>query len=165
MRAPRTLAGQVVLALLTLLLAACAGSDDAGSDASRGTRSDADRGGDRAGSSDRVAASKDFDRAVARLDIKQPPLRVRQTIQFGKSHRVYVAVRRRYFLCTLNVPERQRAVRHFYARSRNDFDDAGVQDFSIVVTRLQSGGANYPRWAVASPRGVRLTPAGRRSVC
>jgi len=160
------LARQLVPVLLTVLLGACAGSDEPDRDASRSPKGDAARGSDRGErSSDRGATSQDFDRAVERLDIKQPPLRVQQTIQFGKSHRLYVAVRRRYFLCTLSVPERRRAVEEFFARSRHQLEDAGVNDFSMVVTRVQSAGMNYPRWAVAGPQRIRLTQAGRRSRC
>ena len=166
MRRLRRLACQVALGLLTLLLAACAGNDAPEPDAPRSAQRDADRSSERGERhSDRNVASKGFDRAVARLEIKRPPLRAQQVIQFGRSHRLYVAVRGRYFLCTLSVPERRRAVGDFYARSRQEFEDAGVEDFRVVVTRLQSGGVDYPRWARAGPRGVRLTRAGRRSAC
>ena len=68
-------------------------------------------------------------------------------------------------MCTLGVPERQRAVEDFYAHSRREFEDADVKDLSMVVTRVQSGATGYLRWAVPGPQGALLTRAGRRLGC
>lgn len=106
-----------------------------------------------------------FDRVVGRLPIKEPPLRVRATIQFGDSHRLRIAVTRRYFLCTLSVPERERAVADFSSKAQQLARAAGVDDLRLVVTRLQPTLQNLPKWGTAGPSGVQLTNAGRRSVC
>lgn len=106
-----------------------------------------------------------FDRLVGRLPIKTAPLRVQQTIQFGNSHRLWVAVAERHFLCSLSVAEREQAVADFYAESQELARPAGVDDLTLVVTRLQETGENMPRWATAGPAGVQITQAGRRTTC
>lgn len=102
-----------------------------------------------------------FDAALERLPLKQPPLRAQQLIQFDASHRPYVAVDTGRFLCTLSVAQREHAVEDFYGKARREFEAAGIDDFTMVLTRIQPTGVNYPKLAHADPRGVRLTRAGR----
>ena len=60
---------------------------------------------------------------------------------------------------------REHAVGDFYGKARREFEAVGIDGFTMVVTRVQSTGVNYPKWALAAPRAVRLTAAGRVSDC
>ncbi len=102
-----------------------------------------------------------FDKLVAKLPIRKPPLYVEQYITTDGSHKVYTAVNRKRFLCELDAGERRRAVARFYEKADEVFRAGGVEDFVQVVTVTSETADGLPALATARKGSVSLTPLGR----
>lgn len=102
-----------------------------------------------------------FDKLIAKLPIRKPPLFVEQYITTDDSHTVHTAVDRKRFLCRLNAGQRKRAVEDFYRAADKVFRAGGVKDFEQVVTPLSETTEQLPALATARKGSVSLTARGR----
>lgn len=102
-----------------------------------------------------------FDKLIAKLPIRKPPLYVEQYITTTGSHRVHTAVDRKRFVCELDVGERRKAVADFYRAADKVFRAGGVNDFVQVVTPTSQTTEELPAMATARKGSVSLTRLGR----
>jgi hypothetical protein len=115
---------------------------------------------------DRGFRESAFDKLVARLPIRKPPLYVQQYITTSGSHRVYTAVSRRRFLCRSTPAQRRRAVARFYRDARRVMRAGRVDDFEQVVTVASQTTQKLTALAQAKGGRVALTGPGReRNPC
>jgi hypothetical protein len=125
---------------------------------------EADRKADR--EFDKGFAETAFDRLIAKLPIRKPPLYVAQYITSTGSHRVYTAVDRSRFLCRMSPAQRQRAVAAFFRAADRVMRAGGVDDFVQVVTVTSQATQELPALANARRGSVALTERGReRNPC
>jgi len=102
-----------------------------------------------------------FDRLIAKLPIRKPPLYVEQYITTSGSHKLYTAVNRKRFLCDLDVAQRKQAVADFYRTATKVFREGGVNDLVQVVTPASQTTEELPAIAMARDGSVSLTRLGR----
>jgi hypothetical protein len=102
-----------------------------------------------------------FEKLISELPIRKPPLYVEQYITNPGSHKLYTAVARKRFFCTLTPGQRALAVQVFYRDASKVFRAGGVKDFVQVVTPLAETTERLPALAVARHGSVQLTGLGR----
>lgn len=102
-----------------------------------------------------------FEKLIAKLPVRKPPLFVEQYITTEGSHKVYTAVDEKRFLCELTPRQRKAAVSAFNRSANRVFRGAGVKDFVQVVTPLAETTEELPALAIARNGSVSITVRGR----
>ena len=102
-----------------------------------------------------------FEKLVAELPIRKPPLYVEQYITSRGSSTVYTAVASKRFFCNRSAARREAAVRSFYRDADRVFRRGGVDDFVQIVTPIAETTEELPALAVGRNGKVSLTKRGR----
>lgn len=85
-----------------------------------------------------------FDKLIAKLPIRRPPLYVEQYIT-DKGHTIYTAVARKRFVCKMSAQQRKKAVAEFYRAANKSFLAGGIKDLAVIVTPLAETIESFPR--------------------
>ena len=110
---------------------------------------------------DRAFRETPFERAVAQLPVRRPPLFVEQYITSTGSSTVYTAVAPKRFFCGRSVARRKAAVSAFYRDAERLFRRRGIKDFALVVTPTAETTESLPALATGRDGKVSLTRRGR----
>lgn len=102
-----------------------------------------------------------FEKLVAELPIRKPPLFVEQYITSRGSSTVYTAVAPKRFFCGRSAARRKAAVSAFYEDANRVFRRGGVKDFVQIVTPIADTTESLPALAVGREGKVSLTKRGR----
>jgi hypothetical protein len=110
---------------------------------------------------DRAFNETRFEKILAELPIRKPPLFVEQYITSGGSSTVYTAVAPKRFFCGRSAARRKAAVSAFYRDADRLFRRRGVEDFAMVVTPVTETIESLPALATGRDGKVSLTRRGR----
>ena len=110
---------------------------------------------------DRAFDETAFEKLVADLPIRKPPLFVEQYITSRGSSTVYTAVATKRFFCGRSAARRKAAVSAFYRDADRVFRRGGVKNFVQIVTPIAETTERLPALAVGRDGKVSLTKRGR----
>lgn len=110
---------------------------------------------------DKAFQETPFERLVAQLPIRKPPLFVEQYITSRGSSTVYTAVDPKRFFCGRSAARRRAAVSSFYRDADRVFRRGGVDDFVQIVTPIAETTERLPALATGREGKVSLTKRGR----